>query len=192
LKTESTDPSGTVMTLARSIRVRRAVAAVAIATASAAALVACGGPAESLSVNRSLTAGIAAQRAGDYGTATSDYAMVLRSEPMNAYALYDLGDAEQFQHQDAAASAHYQQALSVMPTMENALYNLAILDSATNPRVAKALYLRVLALFPKDAVAHLNLGRVLLALGEKRSGNAQINLAINLEPSLRSVAPPTS
>jgi Flp pilus assembly protein TadD len=169
---------------------RRSLAAVALATAGAAALAACGGPAASLTASQALAAGIAAQRGGNYGVATTDYAKVLSTEPKNAYALYDLGDVEQFQHQDAAATTHYHEALAVQPTMENALYNLAILDSTSAPATAKVLYLKVISQSPKDAVARLNLGRVLLLLGQKQSGDAQINLAVSLEPSLKNLAPP--
>jgi Flp pilus assembly protein TadD len=171
---------------------RRAIAAGALVTAGAALLTACGSSGASLSIKQTLAAGIAAQRAGNYGTATADYAKVLNAQPKNAYALYDLGDVEQFQHQDAAAATHYQQALAVQPNFENALYNLAIIDSKSHPAEAKVLYLQVIAMSPRDAVARLNLGHVLLLLGDKKSGNAQINLAVNLEPSLKSLATPSS
>jgi len=192
LKTETTRIAESLASLGRDGRFRRTIAIIALATASAGALAACGGPADSLSASQALAAGIAAQRAGHFDTATTDYTKVLSSEPKNAYALYDLGDVEQFQGQDAAAATHYHQALAVRPKMENALYNLAILDSTSAPATAKVLYLEVIAQSPRDAVARLNLGRVLLALGQKKSGDAQINLAVNLEPSLKSLAPPTT
>ena len=180
------------MGLGRAGRTRRALGAVALVAAGAAALTACGGPSAAQSANQQLAAGIAAQRAGNFGMATTYYSKVLSAEPKNVYALYDLGDVEQFQHQNAAAATHYQQALAINPKFENALYNLAIIDSKSNPAEAKVLYLQVISLSPKDAVARLNLGRVLLLLGEKDAANAQINLAVNLEPSLKSQAPKTS
>jgi len=170
----------------------RTVGAAFLALAGAAALSACGGPSATATASQNLSAGIAAQRAGNYGTATTDYSKVLNAEPKNVYALYDLGDVEQFQHQDAAAATHYQEALAVNPKFENALYNLAIIDSKSKPQQAKVLYLEIVALYPRDAVARLNLGRVLLTLGEKKAAATQINLAVNLEPSLRSQAPKTS
>jgi Flp pilus assembly protein TadD len=190
LKTQTTRNS--LVTPGRGRHLRRTIAVIALASAGAMALAACGGPADSLSASQALAAGIAAQRAGHFGTATTDYAKVLSSEPKNSYALYDLGDVEQFQGQDAAAATHYHQALAVAPKMESALYNLAILDSTSAPATARALYLEVIAQSPRDAVARLNLGRVLLLLGQKKSGDAQIDLAVNLEPRLKSLAPPTS
>jgi hypothetical protein len=96
---------------------------------------------------------------------------------------------EQFQHQDAAAAVHYQQVLAIDPKFENALYNLAIIDTKTAPRTAVNLYGQVIAMFPHDAVARLNLGKLLLSLGQRGAGMAQIHVAVTIEPSLRSQAP---
>jgi protein O-GlcNAc transferase len=191
LTTESPRPSGSTVD-ARPRRLRRIIAGVAVATAGAAILAACGSTPESMSAGQALAAGIAAQRAGNFGTATADYAMVLSSEPKNAYALYDLGDAEQFQHQDAAAATHYQQALVVQPKMENALYNLAILEATSEPGRSRVLLLEVIGLSPRDADARFHLGSVLLALGLKKAADAQFKLATTLEPSLKSLVPPGS
>ena len=176
----------------RGQRLVRAGVAVAFAIGGASVLAACGGPSAAQSANTTLTAGITAQRAGDYGTATTDYEKVLSIQPKNQYALYDLGDVEQFQHQSAAAETHYKQALVINPKFENALYNLAILETPSDPAGAKALYLQVIAITPQDAVARLNLGRVLLTLGLKKAGDAQINLAVKIQPNLKSQAPPNS
>ena len=192
MKKDSSGRSGSLELATRTGWLRRAAVAGAFAAAAATLLAACGDSGASLSIKQSLAAGIAAQRAGNYSTATVDYAKVLSAEPKNAYALYDIGDVEQFQHQDAAAATHYQEALAVQPNFENALYNLAILNSKSHPAEAKALYLQVIALSPRDAVARLNLGRLLLLLGEKRSGDAQINLAVNLDPSLKGLTTPSS
>ena len=170
-------------------RVARAGVLAAALSIGTVGLASCGGPSSSATASQDLSAGIAAQKAGDFGTASTDYEKVLKIEPKNVYALYDLGDVEQFQHQDAAAQTHYLMALAVSPKFENALYNLAILDAKADPRQAKVLYLQVIALTPHDAPAHLNLGKVLLALGEAKAGDAQINLAIKLDPSLKHDAP---
>jgi tetratricopeptide (TPR) repeat protein len=191
LTTKSPRPSDSAVDT-RTSRAWRFIAAIAIATVGAAVLAACGSTPESMSARQALAAGIAAQRAGNFGTATADYAMVLNAEPKNAYALYDLGDAEQFQHQDAAAAIHYKEALAVLPKMENALYNLAIIDTASAPGTARKLLLQVIALSPRDAVARLHLGSALLELGQKRAADAQFKLATNLEPSLKSLVPPNN
>jgi tetratricopeptide (TPR) repeat protein len=170
----------------------RATVIGAIAVVASVTLAACDDPSASQSAGQSLTAGIAAQRAGDFGTATTDYEKALNVEPKNVYALYDLGDVEQYQHQYSAAAEHYQEALAVNPHYEYALYNLAILDSRSDPAAAKALYLEVIQLYPHDAVAHFNLGKVELRLHEHEAGDREINLAIKIEPGLKKQAPPNS
>jgi tetratricopeptide (TPR) repeat protein len=176
----------------RGARLGRATTLGAILIAGALTLSACDGPSATQSAGQNVTAGIAAQKAGNYGQATTDYEKALKVEPKNVFALYDLGDVEQYQHQFTAAAQHYQEALAVNPHYEYALYNLAIIDAKSDPAASKALYLEVIQLYPKDAVAHFNLGKVELRLGEKHAGDAQINLAIKLEPGLKSQAPPNS
>jgi tetratricopeptide (TPR) repeat protein len=176
----------------RGRRAARSAALGAIAVSASVVLAACGSPSASQTAGQNVTAGIAAQKAGDFGTATTDYEKALKSEPKNVYALYDLGDVEQYQHQFSAAAEHYQEALAVNPHYEYALYNLAILDSTTDPSAAKALYLELISQFPHDAVAHFNLGKVELRLNEKAAGDTQINLAVSIEPSLKKQEPPNS
>jgi tetratricopeptide (TPR) repeat protein len=172
---------------ARGSHLKRAFVACGVATLGAALLAACGATSATVVANEKLVAGIAAQRAGDYVNAAADYTKILKSEPKNIYALYDLGDVEQFQNQVSAAMHRYSQVLAIDPRFENALYNMAILESQSKPAAAKALFLQVVTESPSDAVARLNLGKVLLALGETKQANAQIAQAIRLEPSLKSV-----
>jgi tetratricopeptide (TPR) repeat protein len=164
----------------------------AIGVLAAVVLAACGGPSAGESADKQVTAGIAAQRAGDYGIARTDYQQALREEPQDVYALYDLGDVEQYQHDDTAAAKHYQEALAVNPHYEYALYNLAILDTSSDPAAAKALYVEVIQQYPRDAVAHFNLGKVELHLHELKAGLAQIDLAVAIEPALKKQAPGNS
>jgi tetratricopeptide (TPR) repeat protein len=135
---------------------------------------------------QNLNAGIAAQKAGDYATATADYEKVLAVKPKSAVALFDLGDVEQFEHLDSAAQSHYETALAVDPSFVDAMYNLATLVTRSSPIEAETLYEQVIRLSPKDAAAHFNLGYVLMSLGKKTAGQAQINLGVRLDPRLKS------
>jgi len=129
---------------------------------------------------------VAAQKAGDYKTATTDYNKVLAADPKNYRALYDLGDVEQFQHLNSAAEANYRAALALYPNFELAMYNLATLVSSSSPTEAEILYQQVIKLDPKNADAYFNLGYVLNGLGQKTQGQADIAKAIALDPSLKS------
>jgi len=165
----------------------RGLKVAAVGVTSALLLSACGSsPSTSQSVAQDLTAGIAAQNAGNYASATQFYEKVLAVEPKNATALYDIGDVDQLQSQNAAAKTKYLAALAVDPNFIAAMYNLATLESSTTPNEARVLYEQIIKLSPKYANAHFNLGYVLLSLGQRSAGLAQINEGVRLDPSLRS------
>ena len=63
------------------------------------------------------------------------------------------------------------------------------LVAASDPARATILYKRVIAIEPKDADAHLNLGFALQALGKVAQGNAEITKAVRIDPALSSRAP---
>jgi tetratricopeptide (TPR) repeat protein len=155
--------------------------------ASALLLAACGsGSSASQSVAQNLTAGITAQNAGDYATATSYYEKVLATEPKNPTALYDLGDVDQLQNMIPAAKAKYLAALAIDPNFISAMYNLATLEGDSSPNDARVLYQEIIKLSPQYANAHFNLGYVLIALGQRKAGLAEINQGVKLDPSLKS------
>jgi tetratricopeptide (TPR) repeat protein len=173
--------------VARSRRWTRRFSFVAVGVASALLLSACGSsPSSAQSVAQDLTAGIAAQNAGNYASATQYYQKVLTSDPKNATALYDLGDVDQLQNQIPNAKARYLAALAIDPNFISALYNLATLEATTSPNDARVLYQQIIKLSPGYANAHFNLGYVLLSLGQKKAGLAEINQGVKLDPSLKS------
>lgn len=131
-----------------------------------------------------LTQGLAAQNAGNLGTATADYNQILAQQPANQYALYDLGLVEQEQNDTVDAETHYRAALAVNPNFAPALFNLAIVVTPSSPTEAQALYGQVIALQPNDAAAHLNLGFVLQGLGKKATALAEFRKAVAIDPSL--------
>jgi tetratricopeptide (TPR) repeat protein len=174
----------------RSSRLSQGVGALAVGTALALLATSCGASTAKTAA-QNLAAGIAAQNAGNYAAATADYNKVLAAEPENADALFDLGDVEQFQHLDTEAVSRYQAALAVDPNFVGALYNLAILSTSASPVEAETLYEQAIRLEPNFADAHFNLGLLLISLGQKAQGQAQIRLAVALEPSLKSRVPKT-
>ena len=165
----------------------RGFSVLTVGVTSALLLSACGSsPSASQSIAQDLTAGIAAQNAGNYASATQYYEKVLASDPKNATALYDLGDVDQLQNLDQDAKVRYLAALAVDPNFISALYNLATLEASATPNSARALYEKIIKLEPKYADAHFNLGYVLISLGQQSAGLAQINEGIKLDPSLKS------
>ena len=165
----------------------RALGVIAVGATSALLLSACGsGGSSTQSIDQDLTAGIAAQNAGNYASATADYEKVLALDATNATALYDLGDVDQLQNLDADARARYLAALAVDPNFISAMYNLATLEASTTPNDARVLYQQIIKLQPSYANAHFNLGYVLLSLGQQAAGEAEINEGVRLDPSLKS------
>jgi tetratricopeptide (TPR) repeat protein len=165
----------------------RGLSVVAVGVASALLLSACGASTStSQSIAQNLTAGITAQNAGLYASATEYYNKVLASDPKNATALYDLGDVDQLQNLLADAKARYLAALAIDPNFISAMYNLATIEASATPNDARVLYDQIISLSPSYADAHFNLGYVLIALGQKAAGQKEINEGVRLDPSLAS------
>jgi tetratricopeptide (TPR) repeat protein len=132
-----------------------------------------------------LRAGLQAQAHGDVAQAQSEYRAVLKIDPSNVYAFYNLGVIAQTGRSTDQAADDYQRALAADADYTPALYNLATMEAGTAPKQAAALYEKVVRLDPKDAKAHLNLGIVLKGLGKGTQGDAQIAQALRLDPALR-------
>jgi tetratricopeptide (TPR) repeat protein len=165
----------------------RSVGLITIGAVSALVLAACGsGPSASLSAAQDISAGIASQGAGQYASAAKYYEKAIALQPKSAVALYNLGDVEQLENLDAAAKSHYLAALAIDPNFISAIYNLATLEANSSPVEAEALYEQVIRLSPNDASAHFNLGYVLISLGHRSAGVAQIDRGIKLNPALKS------
>lgn len=139
---------------------------------------------QSSSADRTFTAGLAAEASGNRALAVADFLAVVKQDPRNKYAWYDLGDLADRAGQPAQAAADYRRSLGIDPGYVPALYNLAVLETATAPADAAALYQRVVRSSPHDAEAHWNLGYVLRTLGQASAGDAQIATALRLDPSL--------
>ncbi len=173
------------------------------ATLGAVALVctACGGSSPSATAGtpaQLLSAGLAAQRSGNYTAAAADYKAVVSAAPTSSdacYAYYDLGVINQVDvspANPAAAESYYRKCLALNPNFSDALYNLAIILTKSDPAQAESDYSQVVALAPTSvasAPAYVNLGFLLIAQGEKAQGIRDIQLAASLNPAfLKDVA----
>jgi Tfp pilus assembly protein PilF len=87
------------------------------------------------------------------------------------------------------AEAEYRAAIRTDPNFASALFNLAILRTEADPDEAEELYRSVLTLQPDNASAHLNLGFLLIEHGEEGDGQAELDEAVQLDPSLASRIP---
>jgi tetratricopeptide (TPR) repeat protein len=138
----------------------------------------------------SLTKGLQAHQAGRIDEAMKDYRDVLKADPENKWAHYNIGQIEQSQGQAAAAESEYRKVLSIDPNFEFALFNLAIIRAnAGAKQEAVELYRRAITVNPNNASAHLNLGFALIDLGQKTAGDRELRAAVNIDPTLSSRVP---
>jgi Tfp pilus assembly protein PilF len=152
---------------------------------------ACGSPQQSDAQKAGilLQSGLAAHQAGRTDEAAADYKKVLALDPKSKWAHYNLGVIEQGQGQNAAAEIDYRAVLAVDPNFSGALYNLALLRTTTAPQEAVDLYRRAIAVSPTMASAHLNLGFLLIALGQQPEGKVELNRAVALNPTFQGRVP---
>ena len=133
--------------------------------------------------------GLALQRSGDIAGATAAYRQALKYDATNKYALYDLAVIDYAQSNVGAAEQEYQQVLAIDPKYEPALYNLAILEEGNdNQQTALSLYQRAVAANPNDPNAHFNLALMLRAINYTADGDAQMRIALRLDPKLKDPA----
>lgn len=151
-----------------------------------------GGPSvPQASIATTLAAGSAALRQHDYYAAEQLFLQVIKRQPGQVSAYYDLGLAYQDQGDYREALRMYNKAQSLDQNFVPVLYNRAILYSRTDPQLAMFLYRRVIALQHDSPTAYLNLGLLEAAQGRALRGQAEKDLAraVRLEPALASRIP---
>lgn len=133
--------------------------------------------------------GVTAEQHGQYAQAVVDFLNAVKRNQHNYLAWYDLGVLADRRGQTAQAEHDYRSALVGNPKYIPALYNLAVALAGHQPQQAAQLYRRVIALRPRNAAAHLNLGFVLAGLGQTAQAKQQLAIAIGLSPSLAQRVP---
>ena len=139
--------------------------------------------------NQLVGAGLAAQQQGLIPQAKQDYQAAISKDPNNKYAYYDLGVIYQNAQDSTNASTNYRRALVIDPNFKPALFNMAVLETSSDPHGAIALYQQLLQLNPNDANVNFNLGLLLIAQGQPAQGHADLSKAIQIDPSLSSRLP---
>ena len=137
-----------------------------------------------------LNRGLSEQRAGDVEAAGEAYRDVLRHDPDNAFAFYNLGVLAQADNRLADAEENYRAALNTDPTFARALYNLATVRYRLGAKLESVdLYQQVTELEPQNASAHLNLAFSLRDLGKEEEAGEEFGTAVQLDPQLVSRVP---
>lgn len=166
--------------------VKACVVLVVILSLTAAA---CAKKSDAQQASDALGRGLKLHQQGQLLEASKAYREVLVHDPNNKWAFYNLGLIDQQSGRNSSAEANYRQALELDANFAAALFNLAIVLTKTKPEEAVALYRRLIQVNPDDAVAHLNLGFLLLDLGKTAEGNQELDNAVKLDPKLKSRLP---
>ena len=134
-----------------------------------------------------LQAGITAYNAKDYTTAVKEWQECLKHDSLedNKKCYYNIGLVYQNNNQLALAENEYRLALSLDPNYGPALFNLAIARVALGDNTeAISLYRTYVSVLPNDPNGHLNLGLLLRQTGDVSGGNAELAIALQLNPQL--------
>jgi len=151
-----------------------------------------GGQSDTEKASDALSRGLEAHVAGRLDEATAAYRETLALDPQNKFAYFNLGLIDQTQGRLDAAENNYRVALSIDPDFPSALFNLAIVRKAQgDTQEAIQLYRHVTSIAPDNAGAHLNLGLLLRDAGDTAGANAELDKAVQLDPTLQSRIPGT-
>lgn len=173
------------------------VLVIVVALAMGGALVArsLGGKSEADQASDVLQEALALHAEGDLAGAEDAYLRVIQLDPQNKFAYYNLGLIAQTRGDLVAAESSYRTAITIDPDFVTALFNLAILRAgAGSAEEAMDLYEHIIEVTPADvadeqtkrllAAAHLNLGFLLIDAGDEAGGQAELDEAVVLDPSL--------
>lgn len=157
-------------------------------------MTACGGSSPSVPkapIATTLAAGSAALRQHEYRAAEQLFLQVVKRDPKQAAAYYDLGLAFQDQHNVRGALGAYAKAQALDQNFLPVIFNRAVLYSRIDPQLAMFLYRRAIQLQRDSPTAYLNLGLLEASQGPRLRARAKKDLAkaIRLEPSLASRVP---
>jgi tetratricopeptide (TPR) repeat protein len=137
-----------------------------------------------------VTAGLAAEAAGNEDKAFTDYQNAVAKNPSNEIALYDLGHIYQQRGNTTDAADNYRAALRIDPTFADALYNMGVLESNIDPASAIEYFMRDLHVDATNASADFNLGVLLIRQGKSTQGYSALETGLRLNPALASDLPP--
>ncbi len=136
-----------------------------------------------------LNAAIALEKKGDTSQAKQLFLQVIKAQPNNFYAQYDLGVIAQNAGDNPGALAYYGAALTANPKYVPALYNEATIYATSDPTLAISTYRQVIVLQPNAPTASLNLGLLEVKHGAPKRGVKDMALAVREDPTLLTQIP---
>ncbi|QUW79898.1 tetratricopeptide repeat protein [Streptomyces mirabilis] len=125
----------------------------------------------------------------DSNGAADTYRRLLKLDPRNKVAWYNLGVIGQQGGKPDDARTAYDKALEIDPSFTSALFNEAILLKSSDPDRAIGLLKKCIAADPKAGTAYLQLGQVLAEKDRDDEAGEAFRHAVAIDPSLRSQVP---
>ncbi|MFF0159043.1 tetratricopeptide repeat protein [Streptomyces sp. NPDC005263] len=136
-----------------------------------------------------LQAGILQQENHDLKGAARTYQRVLRLDPQNKFAWYNLGVIAHNDGRTDDAREAYEKSLKIDPAFMSALFNEGILLKSSDPDRAMGLLERALGVDPQAASVHLHLGEIWAMKNRDQVAADEFRSAVAADPSLRSQVP---
>jgi superkiller protein 3 len=194
LESEGTAVDG-IGSWARDRRVLGLVLGLVLVTGIALFARSSGGGTEQEQAQEAVNEGLAAHQDGDLQAAEDAYRRALELDPQNPFAYYNLGVIRQAQGDVEGAETNYRIAVGIAPNFAAALFNLAIIRAdAGASEEAVELYEHIVEVTPIEgadpptvrlvAATHLNLGFLLIDQGDEEQGQAELDEAVRLDPTL--------
>ena len=143
-------------------------------------------------ITTTLAAGSAALHQRNYWAAEQLFLQVIKRDPTEAAAYYDLGLAYQDQHDYRDALRAYAKAQALDQNFVPVIFNRAVLYSQTDPQLAMFLYRKAISIQHDSPTAYLNLGLLEASQGGRglrARARKDLARAVRLDPSLASRIP---
>ena len=113
------------------------------------------------------------------------YTKAIAADPTFSWPYNNIGRLYMGQKDDLLARTWFTKALEVNPYHLRAQFNLGVAAARLGRHdEAFTAYTRVLTMNPTDAQAHASVGWLLLKVGRQTEGLRELQVAVNLEPSL--------
>lgn len=142
-----------------------------------------------MSTGAIIAQGIEAEGNGDLDAAFGSYLTAAYRDPDNKFVHFNLGHLYQERNMIAETEREYGIALAIDPAFAKPLYNLAVMNTDSNPARAIALYRRVLDLNPDSPAAKFNLGVLMVRSGDADGVNL-IRDVVAADPAFAKSVPP--
>lgn len=135
------------------------------------------------------TALLQQRQLNDSEGAVNTYGRLLKLDPHNKLAWYNLGFIAQQNGKTLDARAAYDKALKIDPSYTSALFSEAMMLKSSDPDRTMELLKRAVAAEPEAAVIHMQLGLLLAEKGRADEAGDEFRRAVAANPSLRSQVP---